>query len=118
MSTAAIRINARLTGEDARRFIELTQGEGARAASDVLRDALREYYLRHAKARPNAFELMQASGYIGGFEAPADFSARYKDYLSDSLDGKLRHTVNEPTAPAYRPEKASKSAKPRKGAAK
>lgn len=118
MTTAAIRINARLIGEDARRFIELTQGEGARAASDVLRDALREYYLRHAKARPNAFELMQASGYIGGFDAPADLSSRYKDYLGEALEGKILHAVNEPSAPAYAVKKAPKRRRPSKGSAK
>lgn len=111
MNTAAIRINARLTGEDARRFIELTQGEGGLAASDLLRDALREYYARHAKARPNAYELMRTSGYIGGFDAPADLSSRYKDYLTQTLDEKYPLAVNEPPAPEYVVGKASASRK-------
>ncbi|QAU23954.1 hypothetical protein EO087_08085 [Dyella sp. M7H15-1] len=105
MNTASIRINARLTGEDAQRFIELTEGEGGHNASDLLRDALREYYARHAKARPNAFELMQASGYIGGFDAPVDLSSRYKDYLTSSLEEKLPYVINEP-APPYSAKKA------------
>ncbi len=118
MTAAAIRINARLTGEDARRFIELTQGEGARAASDVVRDALREYYMRHAKARPDAFKLLQASGYIGGFDAAADLSSRYKDYLSEALEDKFPLGVHEPEASAYGAKKTTKRNKPRKGAAK
>jgi Ribbon-helix-helix protein, copG family len=43
MNTFAIRINARLLGEDAERFVELQQTLGNRPASDLLRDALREY---------------------------------------------------------------------------
>ncbi len=119
MNTAAVRINARLTGEDARHFIEMTQGEGGRNASDLLRDALREYYARHAKARPNAFELMQASGYIGGFDAPADLSSRYKDYLSAALEEKhsaLR--INEPPPPDYAVKKAPPRTARRKSTAK
>ena len=79
MNPGSIRINARLTGEDAQRLIELTQGESGLSASDLRRDALREYYARHAKARPNAFELMQDSGYSGGFDASAGMSSGYKD---------------------------------------
>jgi hypothetical protein len=107
MNTTAIRINARLTGEDARRFIEMTQQKGAPAASDLLRDALREYYERHASKRPNAFEIMQASGFIGGFDAPADLSSRYKDYLAESYADKFPLSVNEPTAPQYVAKPAS-----------
>lgn len=114
MNPASIRINARLTGEDAERFIELTQGEGGLSASDLLRDALREYYDRHAKARPNAFELMRESGYIGGFDGPADLSSGYKDYLSAALEEKYPSTVNEPK-PKYAAKKASQRRGPRKG---
>ena len=95
MNPASIRINARLTGEDAQRFIELTQGEGGRNASDLLRDALREYYMRHSKARPNAFELMQDSGYIGSFDAPAGLSSGYKSYLTAALEERFPSAVNE-----------------------
>jgi hypothetical protein len=90
-----IRINARLTGEDARKFLEL-QRDGDRAASDVLRDALREYYDAHAKPRPSAFALMSASGFIGGGEGAEDLSSNYKTYLTESLSEKHPHRVNEP----------------------
>lgn len=111
MTTAAIRINARLTGDDARRFIELTQGKNGLAASDLLREALREYHARHALARPDAFKLMQASGYIGGFDAPADLSSHYKDYLAQALDEKYPLAVNEPAAPEYAAKKTPASRK-------
>lgn len=117
MNPASIRINARLTGEDARRFIELTQGEGGLSASDLLRDALREYYARHAKARPNAFELMQASGYIGGFGASADQSSDYKDYLATALEEKFPSTVNEPKT-TYAAKKTPQRGGRRKGSAR
>ena len=94
MSANDIRINARLTGEDARHFLEL-QREGNLAASDLLRNALREYYVAHAKRRPNAFALMNASGFIGGGEGPADLSTNYKTYLTDSLADKYPTRVSE-----------------------
>jgi hypothetical protein len=96
MNSAAIRINARLTGEDARRFLELQQG--GRAASDVLRDALREYHAAHAKPKPNALALLRDSGFVGGFDAPADLSSRYKDYLGDALAEKYPLGVHEDRA--------------------
>jgi hypothetical protein len=97
MPTRDIRINARLTGDDARHFLEL-QRDGGIAASDLLRDALREYYAAHSKRRPDAFALMSASGFIGGGEAPADLSTNYKTYLTDSLAEKYPKRVSEQPA--------------------
>ena len=97
MTASDIRINARLTGEDARHFLEL-QRDGNLAASDLLRDALREYYAAHSKRRPRAFELMNASGFIGGGEGSADLSTNYKTYLTDSLTEKYPVRVSEPRA--------------------
>jgi hypothetical protein len=97
MPSSDIRINARLTGEDARHFLEL-QREGNLAASDLLRDALREYYVAHAKRRPDPFALMSASGFIGGSEGVPDLSTNYKTYLTDSLADKYPTRVSEPRA--------------------
>jgi hypothetical protein len=97
MPSSDIRINARLTGEDARHFLQL-QREGNLAASDLLRNALREYYAAHAKRRPNAFALMSASGFIGGGEGSPDLSTNYKTYLTDSLAEKYPARVSEPRA--------------------
>ena len=99
MSVEDIRINARLTGDDAKHFSELQAMEGGRSASDLLRDALREYYVAHAKPRPSAFAMMRASGFIGGGDGSSDLSSNYKKYLGESLDKKHRHRVNEPLVP-------------------
>ena len=55
-----IRINARLVGEDAKRFTELQKREGL-SASDLLREALREYH--HARAA--LLELVPEQGHMG-----------------------------------------------------
>ena len=94
-TVADIRINARLTGDDARHFLELQRG-GTVAASDLLRDALREYYAAHAKPQPNAFALMSESGFVGGGEGDVDLSARYKQKLTELLSNKYPLQVNEP----------------------
>ena len=90
-----IRINARLTGEDARHFRDLQRREGI-SASDLLRDALREYHAARSKPRVDAAKLLDASGFIGGGEAPADLSTRYKSYLIDALEEKIPLRVSEP----------------------
>ena len=94
MATAEIRINARLTGEDAKHFRDLQRREGL-AASDLLRDALREYHAARAKPRANAMKLLTASGFIGGGDGPMDLSTRYKDYLTDALEQKLPMRVQD-----------------------
>jgi hypothetical protein len=91
-----IRINARLTGEDARHFLELQRREGNRAASDLLRDALREYYAAHAKPKAGAFTLMSQSGFVGGGEGARDLSTRYKSILTESLADKYPTRISEP----------------------
>jgi hypothetical protein len=96
-----IRINARLTGEDARRFRDLQRREGI-SASDLLRDALREYHAARSKPRADAAKVLDASGFIGGDEGPADLSTRYKSYLTDALEEKLPLRVSEPKPDDYR----------------
>ena len=94
MTPLEIRINARLTGEDARRFRELQSREGL-SASDLLRDALREYHAARIKPRASAAKVLLASGFLGGGEGPADLSARYKDYLSEAIEQKLPWRVQD-----------------------
>ena len=96
-----IRINARLTGADARRFRELQKREGL-SASDLLREALREYHGAHAKRRADPAALLHAAGFVGGGDAPADLSTRYKDYLTEALEQKTRLRVQEPRPRGYR----------------
>src|SRR3569833_1521279 len=100
-----IRINARLSGEDARHFLELQRREGNRAASDLLRDALREYYIAHAKPKSGAFAMMSESGFIGGGEGARDLSTRYKSVLTESLADKYPARVSEPRAVYKKPRR-------------
>jgi len=90
-----IRINARLTGEDARRFRDL-QRRGGISASDLLRDALREYHAARVKPRSDPAKILEASGFLGTGEGPADLSTRYKSYLTDTLEEKFPLRVSEP----------------------
>lgn len=89
-----IRINARLTGSDADRFREL-QRRGGLSASDLLREALREYHAAHMRPRANALELLTASGFVGGGEGAVDLSSRYKEYLAEALEEKLPLRVQD-----------------------
>ncbi len=92
MTAAEIRINARLTGEDARHFRELQKRENL-SASDLLRDALREYHAARVRPRADAAKLL--AGFVGSGDGPADLSARYKDYLSDALETKVPLRVQD-----------------------
>lgn len=92
MTSTDIRINARLTGPDAARFQELLERVGG-SASDLLRDALREYHAAHV--RPQRDPLGLLAGYIGAGEGPQDLSARYKEYLAEALEHKLPLRVQE-----------------------
>ena len=90
-----VRINARLSGEDAARLQELLAHSG-KSASDVLREALREYHAAHVRSSRDPLTLL--SGYIGAGEGPEDLSARYKNYLSEALETKIPMMVQEPRA--------------------
>ncbi len=94
MPSTEIRINARLTGTDARRFAELQKREGL-SASDLLRDALREYHATRHRPRADAAKLLAASGFVGGGSGPVDLSTRYKEYLTGALEHKHPLRVQE-----------------------
>lgn len=95
MNAKEIRINARLTGKDAQDFRALQKREGL-SASDLLREALREYRLSRTRQRADAAGLLAATGFVGGGEGPRDLSTRYKDYLTDALERKTPRRVQEP----------------------
>ncbi|MFZ2235653.1 MAG: ribbon-helix-helix protein, CopG family [Dokdonella sp.] len=94
MNSPDLRINARLTDEDARRFRELQQREGL-SASELLRNALREYHAARVRPRANAEALLAAAGFIGADDGPVDLSSRYKHYLGEALDNKLASRVQD-----------------------
>jgi len=92
MNTADVRINARLSGADAIRFQALLKQSG-RTASDLLRDALREYHASQRTPRRDPVELLV--DFVGAGEGPEDLSARYKRYLGDGLADKLHGDVHD-----------------------
>jgi len=92
MNTADVRINARLTGHDAIRFQTLLKHSG-RSASELLREALREYHASQFAPQRDPVKLL--AGFVGAGEGPEDLSAHYKRYLSDDLAHKLRGTVHD-----------------------
>lgn len=111
MADDEIRINARLSGEDARRFAELQALDGS--ATNVIREAVREYHVKRIKSRRNAYEMMVASGFIGCADGPEDLSVRYKEYLTESLS--LKHSLApEVSTMTSTPAEAVASARPRK----
>lgn len=92
MGISDIRINARLTGEDAARFQELLERSG-RSASDLLRDALRAYHSARMGPRRSPLELL--ASYIGAAEGPEDLSVNYKSYLTEALEEKVPLRVQD-----------------------
>ena len=83
MSGSELRVNARLVGEDARRFKELQERERW-SATDVIRETVREYHKRTGKPRKSAWEIMSESGLIGSMkDAPPDLSTNKKKYLDE-----------------------------------
>jgi len=86
MTVADVRINARLTGNDAVQFQELLRQNGG-SVSDLLRDALREYHGNHLSAKPDPKQLLQR--FVAAGEGPQDLSQAYKRYLSEGLADKI-----------------------------
>lgn len=93
MPATDIRINARLSGEDAVRYQELLERSGL-PASALLREALREYHATHA-GKPRADPLHLLAGYIGAADGPEDLSTHYKRYLTEALEEKVPLRVQE-----------------------
>jgi len=87
---AAARVNARLTGEDAKRLKEL-QAVTHKTASEVLREAVRRYHKEKVKPRRSAYEIMMESGFIGGVDGPEDVSANKRKYIVEALKKKYPH---------------------------
>jgi hypothetical protein len=85
--TSAARINARFTGEDAKRFKEL-QLKTRLSASEVLREAVRRYHREEVKPRRSAYEIMTESGFIGSVDGPEDLSTNKEKYIIEALKKK------------------------------
>ena len=83
------RINARLTGEDARRFKQL-RAVTKQSASEVIREAVKLYHEKMVKPKKTPYEILLESGFIGGGEGPEDLSTHYKKYMAEDLAKKWR----------------------------
>lgn len=97
-TTTDIRINARLTGEDAERFRELLAVQEL-SASDLLRTALREYHERHAVIAADALAILGKHGFVAGGEGAEDLSSNYKHYLADAMEDKMPFYVQQDVTP-------------------
>lgn len=89
MSASDIRVNARLTGEDARRFKELQDRENW-SATDVIRETVREYHRKTGKPRKSVYEVFRESGLIGSIKGPPDLSTNTRKYIVEVLDRKKK----------------------------
>ncbi|WP_420466602.1 hypothetical protein [Panacagrimonas sp.] len=113
MPDTAIRINARLSGEDARRFKELEALEGS--ATNVIREAVREYHSKRVKPRRNAYEIMIASGFIGSVtDGNPDSSSKpsVRAAMDEALRRKFPHAYEHEPVPLPKAESA-RARKPR-----
>lgn len=100
MSTVEIRINARLTGEDARRFKELQTRE-KQSASYVIREAVREYHAKRVAPRRSAYEIMLESGFIGSIKNGARDSSSEESIhraMDEVLRSKYPHAFEHPAS--------------------
>lgn len=82
-----IRVNARLTGDDARRFKEV-QASKKLSASDVIRETVRDYHVRNMKPRKSSYEILRESGLIGSMKGPPDLSTNKRKYVLEVLERK------------------------------
>ena len=89
MTADTLRVNARLSGEDARRFKELQDRESW-SATDVIRETVREYHKRTGKARKSAYQLLRDRGLIGSIKGPPDLSSNTRTYVLEVLRRKNR----------------------------
>lgn len=80
-----MRINARLTEEEARQLAEVRARTG-QTVSEVVRQAIRGYY--QAVRGASAHRAILESGLIGCAEADPDLSSGYKDALRGALGRK------------------------------
>lgn len=94
MNPPDIRINARLTGDDATRFRELLASEGV-SASELLRAALRDYHRSRSRPAVDVLAVLDRNGYLASGDGPEDLSDRYKSHLAEALEDKHPLRVHE-----------------------
>lgn len=81
------RINARLEPEYMHK-LEVLKNQQHTSITQVLKQAIDEYYASHVSASAIQREALLNSGFIGCVDGEMDLSESYKTHLSDSLGAK------------------------------
>ncbi len=78
------RINARIDSELERK-LGFLRGRTKQGTTAVVREAIERYHAAIAKSATTPSEILQRSGFLGGFDGPRDLSVKYKEELGQSL---------------------------------
>lgn len=81
------RINARLEPEYIHK-LEVLKNQQCISITQVLKQAIDEYYASHVSATAMQREALLTSGFIGCADGEVDLSESYKTHLADSLGAK------------------------------
>lgn len=81
------RINARLEPEYMQK-LEILKNQQHMSITQVLKQAIDEYYASHVSVSAIQREALLNSGFIGCAEGEEDLSESYKKHLADSLEAK------------------------------
>ena len=85
-----MRLNARLSDDEARQLEELRAATGD-SVSEIVRLAIRHYHEATLGGRVAPSRALQASGFIGCASADPDLSTTYHDALRVDLERKHGH---------------------------
>ncbi len=78
------RVNARIDSELERKLGYL-RGRTQQNTTAVVREAIERYHAAISKSGGTPSEILQRSGFLGGFDGPSELSVRYKEELVASL---------------------------------
>jgi hypothetical protein len=85
-----MRVNARLTAEEASKLDYLVRIEG-KSVTEVIRASIVRYYDEARATHAAASGALERTGFIGCAEGEPDLSRSYKRRLTDSLATKHGH---------------------------
>ena len=85
-----MRVNARLSRQDAEMLDYLVQTEG-RSVTEIVRIAIRRYYEQAQAARGAPAEALEKTGFIGCAAGESDLSTSYKQAFGHILNVKQNH---------------------------
>lgn len=82
-----MRVNARLSEEDAKKLDYLVKTE-RKSVTEIVRLSIHRYYEQARASHSAASGMLERSGFIGCAEGERDLSGTYKQRLSKSLRAK------------------------------